>query len=279
MVRLEIKIRASQTYDAKLKIKGHETECYSPRYIKSTYPSGGCRVLGEVTGDKVKKKIGSIKMGHQQLDVGTPGGQSKLLWRTAGYLQVSDDEYIAVLKSRAPFLVILLALLTAMIVLLMLLKPGSTPDNGGLIVIDPDHPLPPVDQNQSLIEGDDSQKANVEQGGGSISLVFKLDAKLDLSTGDITISYQNPNSSTHNIILDMYIVSGGQEYLIARSGLLEPGYGLTAMELLEDAPTLSEGIYEGLFRVHSFDPITGEQAVVIPEMPGLIITVVNGTNS
>lgn len=176
MERLEIKIIASQTYDAKLKLKGHETECHSPRYIKSTYPSGGCRVLGEVTGGKVKKTVGSIMMGHQRLEVGSPGGKSRLLWRTAGYLQVSDNEYIAVLKSRIPFLIILLALLAAIIALLLLLtKPDGTPDSGGdtpggngdgggLIVIDPDHPLPPVDQNQTPIEDDSSEKAEVEKG-------------------------------------------------------------------------------------------------------------------
>ena len=31
-------------------------------------------------------------------------------------------------------------------------------------------------------------------------------------------------------------------------------------------------------RAKLFDPVTGEQAVVVPEMPGLNITVTNGTN-
>ncbi len=286
---LELKIRLSQTYDTKLKLKGHELECHSPKYVKSAYPGGGCKVLGEVTGGKVKKAVGSVMLGHQRVDVGTPGGKSGLLWRTAGYLQVGDDEYVAVLKSRVPFLIILLGLLAAIVAVLLLLpKQDDTTDNGGgdtpgtsgggQIVIDPDHPLPPVDSNQTPLDGDSSEKAEVEEGGGSVSLVFKLDATLDLSTGAITISYENPNSSTHNIILDMYILSGGEEYLIARSGLLEPGYGLTSMELLEDAPALTEGVYTGLFRVHSFDPVTGEQSFVVPEMPGLNITVTNGTN-
>ena len=130
-----------------------------------------------------------------------------------------------------------------------------------------------MDSGAEKLEGDDSDKAQVEKGGGSVSMIYSLDASIVLSSGDITIYFQNPNASTHNVTVDMYIVSGGQEYLIAQSGLLEAGYKLESLTMLADGPALTEGMYTGLFRKHCYDPVSGEKAIVIPEIAGLNITV------
>jgi len=184
-----------------------------------------------------------------------------------------------VLKSRAAFLIILFLLL-ALICLLLLLKPAPYSDpiigpapNDGPVVINPDHPLPPEDENAEPIEDDDSKKGEAEDGGGSVSMIYALESAIDLSSGEITIYFKNPNASTHDVTVDMYIVSGGEEYLIAQSGILKAGYGLEKLTLLSDGPILSEGIYGGLFRLHCYDPLTGEQAMLVPEIVGLNITV------
>ncbi|MBQ9980654.1 MAG: hypothetical protein IJP23_06310 [Oscillospiraceae bacterium] len=299
---MQFNIHHSGDYDANVSLKGRKVECFSPKYIKNTYPQGGCKVLGEMGGGKAKKVLGTVQVGRELHEVSPSGSKSRLFWRRAGYLQVGDDQYIAVMKSRLPFLIILLALIAVIIILLCLLTgpgntpgntpsdnpgntpgtvtpgdtPGDTPGGDGPIVIAPDHPLPPVDENSQPIEGDTSEKADVSEGGGSVSMIYSLDSSLTLSNGDITIYFQNPNASSHNVTVDMYIVSGGQEYLIAQSGLLEPGFGLTKLRMMTGAPTLSEGIYGGLFRLHCYDPVTGEQAMVVPEITGLNITVTNG---
>jgi hypothetical protein len=294
---MEFQVRFFSDCDAELNFKSQKIKCFSPKYLKSTYPNGGCKVRGEVSGKTVKNPIGTVQVGSAVHSVAPCGKHSWLLWRTAGYLAVGQDEFIALKKSRILFLILFIGLLTAGILLgAMLLKspagdvpggnpgitpgenpgidPGGNPDDGPT-VIQPDHPLPPVDDNSQKDDEDDSQKADAPEGGGSLSMIYTLDATLNLTNKTIGIYFKNPNASSHNVTVDFYIVSGGTEYLIAQSGLLEAGYMLTKMDLLENAPTLQEGLYTGLYRLHCFDPVSGEQAMVVPSITGVSITVTN----
>jgi len=266
---LQFNMIADANHDAKVKLKKVTLECFSSRYLKNTYPQGGCKVLGEVAGGKKRRELGAIVLSGEEHSVSPAGEHSRLLWRTAGYLRVGQDEYVALLKSRVPFLIILFALLAAIVVLALLLMPNgedipagpqtSDPPGGSQdigddtpggsqdigddtpAVIAPDRPLPDVDSNANALEGDTSEKADAAEGGGSVTMIYMLDVTVTLSTGEITMYFQNPNASTHNVVLDMYIISNDQEYLVAQSGLLEAGYGLYTMELMENAPSLSEG--------------------------------------
>ena len=261
---------ASNKHDAKIKLKGSTVECFSPRYLKNTYPQGGCKILGEVSGGSKKNAIGTLPIDRSAHDVSAVGQHNGLLWKTAGYLQVGEDEYIAVLKSRLPLLLLLLPLLLALLALLLM---GGKNGPSGPGSISPDRPLPSVDANAEELEGDSGEKPDVEPGGGSLSLIYTLEAAVNLSSGDVQIYFQNPNKSTHNVALDMYIVSEGQEYLVAQSDLLEAGYGLTHLKLLENAPELSEGMYTGLYRLHCYDPVSGEEIMITPEITGVNVTV------
>lgn len=257
-------------YDAKVKLKGNTTECFSPKYLKNTYPQGGCKVLGEITGRSEKKAIGEIRLEKDRLfDVTAPGKHSGLLWRKAGYVQVGTDEYVTLLKSRIPFLLLLALLLAIILFLLSLLMGGDK----GPTYIDPDHPLPPVDTNAKPIEGDDTEKTDVAEGGGSVSMIYTLEARNHVDAETVAIYFKNPNASSHNVIVELIVVSDGEEYPIACSGLLEPGYELREIAKLEDAPLLKEGVYTGLYRLQCFDPVTGERALVSPEITGVSITV------
>lgn len=268
---MNFQMLASDKHDAKLKLKGSPVECFSPRYLKNTYPRGGCKIIGELSGGSKKDSIGSIQLGRSVHDVSAVGQHNSLLWKTAGYLQVGEDEYIALLKSRLPLLIILLLLLLALLALLLMGGKDTPANSPGSI--SPDRPLPSVDAAAEKLEGDDSEKPDVKPGGGSLSLVYTLEASVNVSSGDIQIRFENPNESTHNVALDMYLVSEGKEYLVAQSDLLEAGYGLKHLKLLENAPELSEGIYAGLYRLHCYDPITGEELVLTPEITGVNVTV------
>ena len=273
---MDFQIRYFSDCDATLKFQKQSIKCFSPKYLKNTYPNGGCKVLGEVSRKSIKNPIGTVQIGTETHDVAVCGKHASLLWRTAGYLAVGKDEFIALKKSRVFFLLILLGLLAGLLILGALLwKPASTPSQGGQVIIQPDHPLPPLDDNSEKLEDDDSQKADAPEGGGSLSMIYTLDATLDLSEKAIGIYFKNPNASSHNVTVDFYIISGGSEYLIAQSGLLEAGYGLTKMTLLDNAPALQEGLYTGLYRLHCYDPLTGEQAMVVPSITGVSITVTN----
>ena len=283
-------------YDTQVTIKNREIKCFSPKHLRKMLGSESPHVVGEITGGSAKNAIGQLQIGDDLYHVLPYKSKNRLLWRDAGYLEVGDEKYIAVLKSRVPFLMILTVLVAAVILLLCLLRGGTPvrPPSGisserpgtsdpvvtptepsGPVVIEPDHPLPPVDENAEAVEDDDSEKADVSNGGGSVSMIYALDASIRLPDGEITIYFKNPNASSHSVIVDMYIVSGGQEYLIAQSGLLAPGFGLNKLQLMPAAPSLSEGIYSGLFRLHCYDPVTGEQAMVVPQIAGLNVTVTN----
>ena len=276
---MQFHLNPSAEYDSDVKLKSHHLPCFSEKHLISTHPEGW-KILGEVSAKKAKNPKGTLKVGNEQFDVVPEGSHSRLLWRRSGYLQADDDSYVVILKSRAGFFLILLLLLAAILFFLLGRPQGDTgpvigpaPDNDGPVVINPDHPLPPEDENAEPIEDDDTEKGTAQDGGGSVSMIYSLESAIDLSSGEIAIYFKNPNASTHDVTVDMYIVSGGEEYLIAQSGILKAGYGLEKLTLLDGGPILSEGIYGGLFRLHCYDPLTGEQAMLVPEIVGLNITV------
>ena len=270
---MNFQVIASERHDAKVKIKGSTVECHSPGYLKRAYPRGGCKVIGEMSGGSKKDAIGTVQLGRSVHDVLAVGQHSGLMWKTAGYVQVGPDEYVALLQSRLPLLLLLLFGLLALVLALSgLLGGGGSSSVPGTIL--PERPLPTVDEGAEKLEGDNTQKPDVAPGGGSLSMTYKLEAAVDLSSGEIAIYFKNPNRSTHNVAQDMYIVSEGKEFLIAQSGLLEAGYGLNRLTMLQDAPRLSEGVYTGLYRLHCYDPATGDEIMITPEITGVNVTVV-----
>lgn len=266
-------IRPTTDHDKKVKFGDHIILCYSPEQLKQLYPDGGYTVLGE-TADKSKaEEIATLVADKKQLSVAELNSHSRLLYSVVGYVKVGDDQYIALLHNRLLFLLLLLgglALLIALIFLLLSLMQPKDP-----VIIDPDHPLPPQDSNAEQLPSDpNSQRPDVEEGGGSLSMIYTLEAKLTLSTGKIDIYFKNPGASTHDVSVILYITSGDQQIAIAQSGLLKAGYGLNVLEFVEGTATLREGVYEGKYMLSLFDPETGERALVQPEIAGVTITVV-----
>ena len=275
---MDFHFRATGEYDKKIKHKGMHIPYASKKMMKKIYPQGGFKVLGEICGEEQKEILGKLLLNGGEYDVRPVGSSSALLWCRAGYLQTGEQEYLAVMRSRIPFLVLWLCLGALLMLLLGALwgqldlgKPDVS-TGGSQVVIRPEGSLPDSDENAEPMEGDSSEKPD-KGSGGSLLMTYMLECRLSLSDKKIGIYFQNPHASTHNVALDMYIVSDGEEYLIAQSGLLEAGYSLETLTMLEDGPVLSEGIYSGLFRLHCFDPEDGKQEMIVPEITGLTITV------
>jgi hypothetical protein len=266
-------IRSTTDHDKKVKFGDHIILCYSPEQLKQLYPDGGYTVLGE-TADKSKaEQIATLVADKKQLSVAELNSHSRLLYSVVGYVKVGDDQYVALLHNRLLFLLLLLgglALLIALIFLLLSLMQPRDP-----VIIDPDHPLPTQDGNAEQLPSDpNSQRPDVPDGGGSLSMIYTLEAELSLSTGVIRIYFQNPAASSHDVSVILYITAGDQEIAIAQSGLLKAGYGLSVLEFVEGTAQLQEGIYTGKYLLSCFDPETGERALVQPEIAGVTITVV-----
>lgn len=268
-------------HDQNIKFNKKEVQCYSKKQLKKLYPNGDYKLVGETRTSKKKAVVSRLKLGEQVADVSVHGCHNRLLNKCVGFARVGADEFVALQVSRIPFLIILACAIVALgttstvMVTSMVNPPSYTPS--GPVVIAPDHPMPSQDVNAEANEGDNSEKAEVEKGGGSLSLSYSLDAKLDLDTGKIDIYVKNPKSSTHDMSVILYLVSGETEVAIAQSGRVSAGYSLKTMELVEGTATLSEGVYTGYYLLSLFDPETGERALVQPKIAGVELVVYRST--
>lgn len=260
-------------HDQKVKIEKQELFCYSRKQLDKLYPDKDYKIVGETRAKNKKEAIAQLKAGEKTLDVSEFKSNSRLLNKCVGYARVNRDEYIALLRSRVPFLILLLCCIAALIIAVSLLMGAINEEPPGPVVIDPDHPMPTQDINATPNEDDNSEKAQVEEGGGSLSMIYSLDAELNLTTGQIRIYFMNPNASTHDVSLILYVVSGDTEVPIAQSGRISAGYSLTSLTMVEGTAALSEGVYTGYYMLSLFDPETGERALVQPEITGVQLVV------
>ena len=85
---------------------------------------------------------------------------------------------------------------------------------------------------------------------------------IDLSEKKAALQFANPSKSTQDMVLQIVI----QDVIIAQSGRLEPGYRLKELSLWDGAEKmLAEGGYDGKFVILSYDPVSGEKAMVNTE--------------
>lgn len=161
---------------------------------------------------------------------------------------------------------IVLGILVIIIIILLLLRSCGDGDSGK--VLEPDYNIVEPDDNASAIpdEAPPAETPEVEEGGGSMSLIYSDQVSVNLATGEVGLFYQNPSDSSHSLVLQIIIEREDQQYLVAESGALEPGFMLTQLEAEGDLP-LAEGIYEGVIKLLFFDPETGERAVVDTNIP------------
>lgn len=237
-------------YDKKIKINGETYYGYSEKELEKHYPENDYILLGELKRNSKKKKIGELVTGEviSRLD-----SHSRIFNSKKGYLCVGQDRYIVVLKSR--LLLFLLFLLGVLLIGLTLLLTKLTPES-----------------SIERIENDTTIKKEIKEGDGSVTMVWTLNAEVDLSKGKVDVCFQNPNASTHDVEVELYIVSGDKEVLIARSGRVKAGYALNSMDL-RNATRLAEGSYKGVYRITGYDPVTGEEAAYMPEIPNVVIKV------
>ena len=161
-----------------------------------------------------------------------------------------------------------LVVVVAVVLVVTLSNPTSPGDDvtteaGG--PLSPDYPLPPVDSGADSMPGEDTGKLEESEGGSSVGLIYMVDAEVDLSTKNVDLLFGNPSRSNQNIIVSISV----QDNIIARSGLLVPGYQIKELTLSEEgqAKLTQPGVYEGKFVVESYNPESGEKAVINVEIP------------
>lgn len=133
----------------------------------------------------------------------------------------------------------------------ILRKPGAAP-------IIPDYAPEETDKNAEPIPGNET-KIDAPAGGGAIGIEYVSEVIIDLSDGMVYLQYVNPGKSTQNIVLRVEI----QGEAVAQSGLIPPGNRLKQLPLAEGmAGKLQPGGYDAQFRILSYNPETGEKAMI-----------------
>ena len=274
-----------QDYDKRLFLGGEHVFGYSKKRMRELYPEKSYTVVGKAKSGGLKKKkpsekqrkkeekrIGKLHVNGKELDVYPVGEKKELLQKREGFVCVGEDKYVAIQSNLLPFLlaVIGLALMIALVAvtLVWLLGREKPP-----VTVDPDHPLPEVDPDVEPIPDDTDEKANSENGGGFVSLVYTKDASVSLSTGKATIYYQNPNKSNHSVLLEFYLISNEQEYFLGKTGLIPAGSAIYQLDVTDRDVSIRAGTYTGLYRTYYYDPITGERAAISSDITEIVVTV------
>lgn len=179
-------------------------------------------------------------------------------------IELPPDTAAAVkLKKLYGWLKVAFGVLLIVIIILLLLRGCGEKEN----VLEPDYEQLPPEQNAIAIP--DEKPADTpppQASGGSVELVYSDQITVDTASGRVGLFYQNPSSSTHNVVVQVTIPRGDSEYLVAQSGVLEPGFMLTDLTLAEDL-ALSPGGYDGLIRLLFYHPESGERAIVDTNIP------------
>lgn len=255
--------------DKEVSLGNAKIKCISGRKAKDIFKSGNAVIIGEITGkaEADDKIVNQLSIGRHGFDVATHRNHNRVLYANQGYIQVGDNEYVAVLSSRIPFFAVLIVLLLCLgiIVTALLNLPKQK-------VIEPYNRLPEKDVNAEKT-GDEGKTDAPKDGKNSVSMIYSLDAKLILATGEIEINFRNPSSSTQAVCLILGVIDeNGEEIEIARSGAINPGYTLNKMTFNNEA-TLYQGIYKAFFSVPFYNYETGERSAVAYTIEDVTLTV------
>lgn len=90
--------------------------------------------------------------------------------------------------------------------------------------------------------------------GGTVGISFSPEVDINRQTKDVTLYYRVDQTATHDTVLQLILDKNGEEYLLAESGLIQPGHAVSHMTLSEEAAgMLTSGGYSGRLRVTYFD--------------------------
>ena len=132
----------------------------------------------------------------------------------------------------------------------------------------PDY-APKVEDHAQPIPGDTAAGNEAQPGSGSVSITYSNQVNIRLGERTAKLLFANPGRSNQDIVLQIVI----QDTVVVQSGTLKPGNQISSLSLLSGAKNqLAAGVYNGMFNVLYYDPVSGEKAIVNTEIP-ITITV------
>lgn len=158
-------------------------------------------------------------------------------------------------------------MLAALILLLLLLITSCSVTIWSLFFRDttptlaPDYAPQEIEPNAEPTPDTGKDKLEQGQGGGSVSIQYTKEIRVDLSDDMVYLSFTNPQESNQDMVLQVFV----KDQLIAQSKLLPPGNALSQLPLLKNAE-LSAGGYDGKYTAAYYYE-NGEKAIVQTDIP------------
>ena len=154
---------------------------------------------------------------------------------------------------------LLIALISLSVTIAMILIGGKKTS-----ILPPDYAPVETEKNMETIGGEGTDKLPQPDGGGAVSITYSNKVTIDLSEKTASVLLANPKRSNQDMVVQLII----QDSLIVQTGRLTPGNRVTKLDLEDGAEKLlSEGGYEGEFRIFYYDPESGEKAVINTAIP------------
>ena len=131
-------------------------------------------------------------------------------------------------------------------------------------VLAPDYAPQELEKNAEALPDDGSEKMESPKGGGSVSLTYATEVKIDLSDKKASLLFANPGKSNQDMVVQVVV----QDTVLVQSGTLQPGNRVTALDLLPGAEKmLAPGGYEGKFVILYYAEDSGEKSIINSEIP------------
>lgn len=128
-----------------------------------------------------------------------------------------------------------------------------------------DYPKGKNDKNIVKSE-DDKDKMPKSNGGGSVSLSYSKNVKVNLKTKKVELNFKNPTKSTQSLVLEISIENNGENKVLVKTDRIPSGYAIYEIDLNEDIK-LNKGKYKGNFNISYYDEDTEEKAIVTTNIP------------
>lgn len=171
--------------------------CYTPKQMKSLYPSGNYALLGEYRPGQ-EGGAGECLAGGQALPLAPPRKNSRLCYKAKGYIKCGGEEdgYILLLQSRAVQRAALL-LFCICVIVAGCLAFSSAPEVKTLLGIDPGAADP--------VAGTYNTGG---QTGASIQIPGYKSITVAADTTDVTVSFRNPRENSCYFRISLLLEDG-----------------------------------------------------------------------
>ena len=117
-----------------------------------------------------------------------------------------------------------------------------------------------VDENAIKENDTSTDKMEVSNGGGAVSLEYSNQVAINKETEEVSLYLKNPSKSRENISLEIYIRENQNDKLIGESKMIPTGYSIKKLTL-EDK-NINNGEYEGYIKVFFYNEETNEKEII-----------------